>query len=176
MSKESTYNAIHYIAEAYLSSIEQLANTMKAEETYSRKASQTNQNNRNIFLQIFGKSLYKKYESHGNMDTYAPVAVSALNLNYNDFYAIFKNWIADEETQEKYTKKLIETLRKEYARYGFSTGYNGMIMSNLVFQTFDELCKFISLIYKTVTKLCKGAPENILNWKLLINKFKSYIH
>lgn len=172
---QEIYKTMSVIAESYLSSVEQLANTIKAEDKYTKKYTNTTLEDKTNAQFVLGKSLYKKYEQNGNMDTYAPISVASLNLTFSDFKNIFKKWIADDETMEKYAEKIIDAIKKEYNREEFKISYNDNITSNIVFRTFENFCHFISFIYKQVAKLCKNAPVEYINWKPLVIKFKAYI-
>lgn len=112
--------------------------------------------------------------AHGNMDTYAPVPLQAINLSLDDLQSIFKKYIADDETLNKYTDKIISLIKKNYTRQRFSINDN-FIYTDIIFSSFDELCDFIANVFNAINKTFKQLPENCINWKPFINKFKLYL-
>lgn len=168
------YNAMKIIMEAYLDNYEQIQNILKQEETYTKKRNAKTEKNQNITLNIFGPRLFKAYMLHGNMDTFAPVPLNAIKLSKNDIESIYKKFIADEDTLEKYTNKIMLNLKKEYNRNQFK--FNGDdVYTDITFKTFDELCDFIAAVSNTINKSIKNLPEDCINWKLFVNKFKLYL-
>lgn len=166
--------AIKYIVEAYIDSIEQMQNTLKQDSQYTKKRTAKSEKNQNITLAIFGPRLFKAYMMHGNMDTFAPVPLSAIHLAQSDIEAIYSRFIADDETLAKFTDKVFIYIKKEYTRQQFVI--NGeMVHTDIVFRTFDELCDFIATINNAVNKAIKNLPENCINWKPFVTKFRNYL-
>jgi hypothetical protein len=47
------------------------------------------------------------------MDTYAPLYLSMSRFTLQDLQALYKKWIVDDDTLEKYTNKFISLIKKE---------------------------------------------------------------
>ena len=105
------FNIIKAITEAYIDSTTQMQNALKADTSYQKKRSSKSEKNQNITLGIFGPKLFKQYMSHGNMDSYAPVPLQAVKLSVDDIKSIYKKYIADDETLNKYTDKIIAAIQ-----------------------------------------------------------------
>lgn len=122
---ENPYKAISYIIEAYKSSVEQLEDSLKGNEQYNKKRSQKAEKDLGITELVLGPRLTKQFMNVGEMDTYAPLNLSMSGLSVKDFQDIFRKYIADEETLQKYTDKLSETLKKYYHPKRSLKFYNG---------------------------------------------------
>lgn len=169
-SKTSIYNQIAMILEAYT----QLDDYMRNAESEDKKLSNKQLSDRGNALQVFGQTLYNKLESRGSMDTYAPITIESLRLEYKDFAAIIDKWIVGDELIDKYVQKIIKKIQEEYPTGIFKLTLGGIINSNINCRTFDDVCRFFSVFYKAVTKTVKGI-EPYMNWKPVITKLKRQI-
>lgn len=168
------FNIIKAITEAYIDSTTQMQNALKADTSYQKKRSFKSEKNQNITLGIFGPKLFKQYMSHGNMDSYAPVPLQAVKLSVDDIKSIYKKYIADDETLNKYTDKIIAAIKKHYTRQRFSVQSDN-IYTDITFSSFDELCDFVSYVNDALNKTFKQLPENCVNWKPFVSKFRNYL-
>lgn len=94
-------------------------NAIKSHNNYNKKRSVASEKNQILTQSIFGPRLFKQYMNNGNMDSYAPIPLSGINLSLNDFQTIYKKYIADDETLDKVTNKIIENIKKKYTRRQF---------------------------------------------------------
>lgn len=170
----SVYENIKVITEAYMDAISQMDNAVKSHNQYTKKRSAESEKNQGIAQYVLGQRLFKQYMNHGNMESYAPVPLNGINLSLSDIQAIFNKYIADDETLEKYTDKIIAAIKKHYTRQQF-TIRNGNIYTDIVFSTFDAVCDFIAYVHDAVFKAFKGIPENCINWKPFVSKFRNYL-
>lgn len=112
----NSFETIKLITEAYIDSTTQMQNALKQDTQYNKKRSTKSEKNQSITLEILGPRLFKQYMQHGNMDSYAPVPLQAIKLDVNDIQSIFKKYIADDDTLNKYTNKVFELIKKNYKR------------------------------------------------------------
>lgn len=173
---ENPYKAIRYIIEAYKSSVEQLEDSLKGNEQYNKKRSQKAEKDLVVTQMVLGPRLVKQFMNTGSMGTYAPLNLSMAGLNIKDMQDIFRKYIADEETLQKYTDKLTDALKKYYHPKRQLNFYTGDMYTDIVFQSFDEFSDFIALVYNTVKKMFKNQiPDELMNWKPFTNKIKKML-
>lgn len=173
---KNPYKAISYIIEAYKSSVEQLEDSLKGNEQYNKKRSQKAEKDREITELILSPRLTKQFMNMGEMGTYAPLNLSMSGLSVKDFQDIFRKYIADEETLQKYTDKLTSTLEKYYHPKRTIKFYDGQMYTDVVFQSFEELTDFIAFVYGSVKKMFKNQiPNELMNWKSFVQKIKKML-
>jgi hypothetical protein len=93
------------------------------------------------------------------MDTYAPLYLSMSRFTLQDLQALYKKWIVDDDTLEKYTNKFISFIKKEYPKNQFDF-MNDKIYTDIIFQTFDDFTSFIACLYNGVKKILKQMPDD----------------
>lgn len=170
----SPYKAIKLIVETYLDNYEQIQNVLKQDASYNKKRTAKTEKNQDITLSLFGGRLFKSYMMHGNMDTFAPVPLNAVKLTKNDIESIYKKFMADDDTLAKYTDKVMSYIKKEYSRNQFK--FQGEdIATDINFRTFDELCDFVATVYEGVYKSIRNLPDDCINWKPFVSKFRAYL-
>lgn len=168
IKKSDIYRQISLLVEAYA----QYDDYIKEADAETRKQNNRSQADRGDALKLLGPKLYSKLEKRGSMETYAPITVESLRLTYDDIAFVMSKWIVGDDLIEKYVQKVVKYVSDQYPTADFKLTLGGMISSTIQCRTFDEVCKFIAVLYKGMVKTVKGI-EPYMDWKRVINKLKT---
>lgn len=169
--KADIYKQISLIIESYDTLMDDY---LKNADLEDKKASNKAVIDRGDALKLLGPKWYKKLENRGATGTYAPITVESLRLCYNDFAKVMEKWIVGDELIEKYVNKIVKYVSDQYPTGEFKLTLGGIISSNIICRTFDEICRFIAVLYKGTVKSVKGIEQHA-DWKPLIAKLKNQI-
>ncbi len=160
---------IKYLIESYFNETDQLNNELKNIRKEENKNLKQSEQRENFLKTILGKITYNKYKNNG---TFAPLPLSALHLDIDDFISLNPNVV---DVDSKLLDKFIYNINKYYSNNKIvftDNGYNKVIQTNIVFNRLSNIIDFFINIQKAYIKTYKD--ENI-NWKSFIKKFRNYL-
>ena len=167
---------VKLLVEEYLSSSQQYEETMKNVNASQKKYDKEKEIRNQFIISLLGKPMYNKLVKHSSMGTFAPIMLSAIKLNAEDFQKVFA--LNKKDNPMENVQAVAECMRKAYARNDFRFYDDGTLLTDIVFSSMDNIIDFFNSIIRCFMKVSKVPVKqmNTFNVKPVIMKFKQYLN